>query len=43
MHFVRANVTFYDLVNAFHDVITTANLFPPTDKFMFDGAGKPNN
>ena len=38
MHFVRVNVTFYDAVNMIHDVITTANLFPYTAKFMFDGA-----
>ena len=37
MHFVRVNVTFYDAVNMIHDVITTANLFPDTAKFMFDG------
>ena len=38
MHFVRVNVTFYDAVKMIHDVITTANLFPYTAKFMFDGA-----
>ena len=38
MHFLRVNVTFYDAVNRIHDVITTANLFPYTAKFMFDGA-----
>ena len=36
MHFLRENVTFYDVVNMIHDVITTANLFPYTAKFMFD-------
>ena len=35
MHFVGVNVTFYDAVNMIHDVITTANLFPYTAKFMF--------
>ena len=38
MHFVRVNVTFYDAVNKIHGVITTANLYPYTAKFMFDGA-----
>ena len=28
---------FYDTVNTMHDVITTANLFPDTTKFMFVG------
>ena len=37
MHFLRVNVTFYDAVNMIHDVILTANLFPYTAKFMFDG------
>ena len=36
MHFLRVNVTLYDAVNMIHDVITTANLFPCTSKFMFD-------
>ena len=35
MHFLRVNVTFYDAVNVIHDVITTANPFPCTAKFMF--------
>ena len=35
MHFQRVNVTFYDAVKMIHDVITTANLFPDTAKFMF--------
>ena len=29
------NVTFYDAVNMIHGVITTANPFPDTAKFMF--------
>ena len=37
MHFLRLNVTFYDPVNMIHDVITTANPFPYTAKFMFVG------
>ena len=37
MHFLRVNVTFHDAVNMIHDVITTANQFPYTAKFMFDG------
>ena len=41
MHFLRVNVTFYDVVNIIHDVIATANPFPDTDKFMF--AGVRNN
>ena len=36
MRFLRVNVTFNDAVNIIHDVITTANLFPYTAKFMFD-------
>ena len=32
--FSAANVTFYDAVNIIHDVITTANPFPYTAKFM---------
>ena len=32
MHFVRVNV------NMIYDVITTANLFPYSATFMFDGA-----
>ena len=35
MHFLRVNVTFYDAVRMIHDVITTANRFPYTTKFMF--------
>ena len=38
MRFVQVNVTFYDTVNIIHGVITIANLFPYTAKFMFDGA-----
>ena len=29
--------TFYDAVNMIHDVISTANPFPDTAKFMFVG------
>ena len=37
MHFLQVNITFYDPVNMIHDVvITTANPFPYTAKFMFD-------
>ena len=35
MHFLRVNVTFYDAVNMIRDVISTANPFPDTAKFMF--------
>ena len=31
------NVTFYDAVNAIHDVITTANPFSYTARFIFVG------
>ena len=34
MHFLRVNVTFDDAVILIHDVITTASLFPNTDKFI---------
>ena len=37
MHFLRVYITFYDAVNMIHDVITAANIFPYTAKFMFDG------
>ena len=37
MHFLRVNVTFYDAVNIIHDVISTANLYPYTATFTFDG------
>ena len=37
MHFLRVNVTLYDAVNNVHDVISTANPFPDTAKFMFVG------
>ena len=37
MHFLRINVTFNGVVNMIHDVITTANPFPYTAKFMFVG------
>ena len=36
MYFLLVNVTFYDEVNMIHDVMTTANHFPYTAKFMFD-------
>ena len=35
MHFLRVNVTFYDVINMIHDVITKAYPFPYTAKFMF--------
>ena len=38
MHFLRVNVTFYDAVRMIYDVITTANPFPYTAKFMFISA-----
>ena len=41
MHLLRVNVTFYDAVNMVHDVISTANPFPDTDRFMF--VGERNN
>ena len=37
MHFLRLNIAFYDAVNMNHDVISTANPFPDTAKFMFVG------
>ena len=37
MHFLRVNVTFYNAANMIHGVITTANPFPYTTKFMFVG------
>ena len=37
MHFLLVNVTFYDAVSMIHDVITTADLFPYTAKFIFEG------
>ena len=37
MHFLRVNVTFYDVVNIIYDVITTPYPFPYTAKFMFVG------
>ena len=36
---MRVYVTFDDAVNIIYDVITTANLFQYTAKFMFDGVG----
>ena len=35
--FLLVNLTFYDAMNIIHDVITTPNPFPYTDKFMFVG------
>ena len=35
MHFLGVNVTYSDLVSMVYDVITTANPFPYTAKFMF--------
>ena len=37
MHFLQVNVTFNDAVNMIHDVISTADSFPDTAKFMFVG------
>ena len=37
MHFLRVNITVNDAVNMIYDVITTANPFPYTAKFMFVG------
>ena len=37
MHFLRVYVTFYDAVNMIHHVITIANPFPYTAKFIFVG------
>ena len=37
MPFLQVNVMFYDAVNMIYDVITTANVFTYTAKFMFDG------
>ena len=37
MHFPRVNVTFNYAVSMIHDVVTTANTFPYTAKFMFVG------
>ena len=34
MHFLRVSIMFYDAVSMIDDVITTANLFPYTAKFM---------
>ena len=34
---LRVNVTFYDVVNIIHDVITIGSPFPYTVKFMFVG------
>ena len=35
MHFLLVNVMFHDAVNVNHDVITTANQFSDTAKFVF--------
>ena len=35
--FSAVNVTFYEEVTMIHDVITTANPFPYSAKFMFVG------
>ena len=35
-NFLRVNVTFYDAVNAIHDIILSADPIPYTAKFMFD-------
>ena len=37
MRFLRVNGTFFDAVNVIHDVITTADPFQYTDKFIFVG------
>ena len=37
MHFLRVNVMLYDAVNVIHDVITRANPFPYTAKFIYVG------
>ena len=42
MYFLWVNVTFYDAVNIIYDVISTANSFPDTAKFMFVGVIKLN-
>ena len=36
-YFLRVNVTFDDALSLIHNFITTANLFPYTANFMFDG------
>ena len=41
MRFLWANIMFYDAVTVIHDVITTANPFPYTAKFIF--VFVPNN
>ena len=44
MHFLLVlRVTFYDAVNVIHDVITTANPFPYTAKFIFVGSRNNKN
>ena len=41
--FKRVNVTFYDAVSVIRNVITTANRFPYTAKFIFVGARNNKN
>ena len=43
MHFLRVNVTFYEAVNVIHDVITKANPFPYSAKFISKFVGVRNN
>ena len=35
MNFLHVNVTFYDAINAIHDVIITPNPHPYTAEFVF--------
>ena len=35
MHFLRVNAKFHDTVNMIHNVITTANSFSYTAKFIY--------
>ena len=42
MHFLRVNVTFYDAVNVVNDIITKANPFPYTAKFISVGVTNLN-
>ena len=43
MYFLRVNVTIYDAVNMIHDVITIANPFTYTVKFVFVGVRNNKN
>ena len=43
MHFLRVNVTLYDVINVIHDVIATADPILYTAKFMFDGVRNNRN